>query len=138
MNARAFFESLWSEPVTAEQEHPPLCRFATQFQGWAEELLSDTLHVPTIVKINQAKILLLDKYFEWRTVAPRGHRDKVSNTGHICIWHVFFAAYNRLREAELGLTPPQVVEPMPPASAGSQALLPARQVSGIFLAEEDE
>lgn len=136
MNSRAFFESLWSEPVTAEEERPPLCRFAAEFQPWAEALLSNTLGKRSMIGINQAKLLLLDKYFEWRNVAPRGHRDKMSTTGHCCLWHVFEAAYNRLREAELTLTPPILDTP----SASRLALPsppPPAQIAGIFIGEEE-
>jgi hypothetical protein len=62
MNSRAFFESLWSESVTAEEARLPLCRFAAAFQPWAETLVTPTLQHPTLIGINQAKILLLDKY----------------------------------------------------------------------------
>lgn len=136
MNARAFFESLWSEPAAAEGDGPPLCRFATQFQTWADALLTETLKRQYVVGINQAKISLLDKYFEWRTIVPRAHRDKVSSTGHLCLWHVFEAAYNRLREAELALTPPLLYVPTQP-SLPAPAAPPAKQIPGIFIAEED-
>jgi hypothetical protein len=134
MSTRAFFESLWSEPLTAEEELPSLFRFAAAFQPWAETLITSTLRQPTTVSINQAKILLVDKYFEWRSVAPRGHRDKMNITGHVCIWHVFEAAYNRLREAEITLTPPLLFVPSPPALP---APVQPPQIAGIFLGEKE-
>jgi hypothetical protein len=140
MSARAFFESLWSEPAAAEEEPPSLCRFAAQFQTWAEVLLNNALHKPTEVGINQAKILLVDKYFEWRSVAPRAHRDKMSANGHTCLWHVFEAAYLRLREAEIALIPPVVVvSSSPPALPPPvvSAPPPPPQIAGIFIGEED-
>ena len=137
MSARAFFESLWTEPVAAEEEAPPLCRFAAAYQSWAETLITPTLQPPTLVGINQAKILLLDKYFEWRNIAPRGHRDKVNTTGHICLWHVFEAAYNRLKEAELSLTPPLLFVPAPPPALPAPAPQPPPSIPGIFLGEEE-
>lgn len=137
MNGRAFFESLWSEPVTAEEESPPLCRFAAQFQPWADTLVKNALRKPSQIGISQAKLLLLDKYFEWRNVAPRGHRDKMSTTGHYCLWHIFEAAYNRLREAELTLTPPLLYAP-PDTPQALPALPSPPQIAGIFIGEEEE
>jgi hypothetical protein len=137
MNSRAFFESLWTEPMTAEEEQPSLCRFSVPFQQWAETLITPVLQRPTHVGINQAKILLLDKYFEWRNVAPRAHRDKVNTAGHTCLWHVFEAAYNRLKEAELSLTPPMLFVPPPPPALPPPTQPSRPQITGIFLGVEE-
>jgi hypothetical protein len=135
MNSRAFFESLWAEPVTAEEEQPPLCRYAASFQPWAQTLVEVTLQRSTTVSINQAKVLLLDKYFEWRAVSPKPHRDKMSGSGHVCLFAVFEAAYRRLKEAELSLTPPQLIAPTPPPSLPAPS--PPPPIPGIFLGEEE-
>ncbi len=137
MSARAFFESLWTEPGATEEERPILCRFAVAFQPWAETLVRPILQQPTLVGINQAKILLLDKYFEWRNIAPKGHRDKVSGAGHTCLWHVFEAAYTRLKEAELSLTPPMLFVPAPPPMLPASTAPSTQQIAGIFLGEQE-
>lgn len=137
MSTRAFFESLWAEPMAAEEEIAPLCRFAAAFQPWAETLIRPLLQQPTLIGINQAKILLLDKYFEWRNIAPRGHRDKVTVAGHTCLWHVFEAAYTRLREVELSLTPPMLFVPAPPPALPTPTPPSPPQIAEIFLGEKE-
>src|SRR6266542_3735140 len=110
MSLQISFDDLWNKEPTI-----PLCPFAESFSKWAEELVGRTLHMPSVVAINQAKILLLDKYFEWRSYVPRKHRVIVGQqSGHICIFQIFEQNYERLKLVELSLTPPMLFIPAPP------------------------
>lgn|GEM_PF-3873397 len=134
------FEGLWHrhefELPPPEEEQPNLCVYARKFNTWAEELCVGAIQTPTVVSINQAKVLLLDKYMEWRSFVPKRHRLYTGNA-HICIFHVFEGAYDRLKVVELSLTPPMLFIPEPPPPP----LPPAgpEPVRGVFIGElEDE
>ena len=101
--------------LSADDERPQgdrdLCRYSEQFLQWAEELCD--AHSGTPVKIAQGKVLLLDKYYDWRNYVPKRHRLHTGNRGHFCIFHVLDHAYARLRLSELALTPPMLFVPKP-------------------------
>lgn len=94
---------------TERQKYRNYCVFAQQFAQWAENLVTDAGGSLSLVAIQQAKIQLLDKYFEWRASVPKNHRDRVGSSGHYCIFQVFVSAYDTLRMVELSLTPPLFV-----------------------------
>lgn len=116
-------------------EGPNFCPYAKQFAQWVEPLCEEALRNPTHVTINQAKVRALDKFREWRTFVPKKHRAYTGNQ-HLCIFHVFQAAYERLRTAELSLSPPMLFIPPPPLPPPPPP--PAPQIAGIFLAEMEE
>jgi hypothetical protein len=128
------FDELWGGG--APQPTLPLCPFAEEFQKWAEELCASTEQARTPAAVNVAKVLLVDKYFEWRTFVPRRHRT-ISGTsgGHTCIWNVFEMTYRRIKIVELAISPPPLTPPQPalPAPAPSPTLPP--NIAGIFLGE---
>lgn len=105
-----FFADL--EEEVDEDDELELCSYAKQFREWANSLRARKSR--NTVDINQAKVLLLDKYYEWRNSVPSQHRTLTSDRGHYCIFHVFDAAYKSLRLAELSLTPPMLFIPPPP------------------------
>src|SRR5436305_1741164 len=84
---------VWGEPSKA----PPVCEYAERFGQWTETLCSTLEKRPDINAVYQAKILLVDRFFSWRTSVPKPHRYRMSETGHKCLWHVFEEAYNRIR-----------------------------------------
>lgn len=136
MDLEARFEALWNHVEDFEfTQERSFCVFAQKFSEWAKELCAKAADDTSIVKINQAKILLVDKYFEWRSVVPKSHRSRVGMTGHFCIFHVFEQAYDGLRAFELALTPPMLFLPAAPAP-----LLPPPppQIAGIFIGELDK
>ena len=57
------------------EEEVEFCEHARNFLDWGEQLLNAKKE-HTIVSINQAKILLIDKFFEWYHYVPRSHRTK--------------------------------------------------------------
>jgi len=128
------FEEIWRQSNDFEfsinsDDH---CIFAQEFRKCTEELCQ-VIEDPDIVSINQAKIRLQDKYFEWRRVVPKSHKYRVSQVGHKCIFHVYARAYYLLRIAEISLMPPMLFEPPPPPPPP-----PAPQIAGLFLGELDE
>lgn len=109
------FSSIWRRQQEAEFEPPPdtRCSYARRFADWAAEVCHDALQRQDLIALNQAKVLLLDKYFEWRAFVPKNHRYRMTETGHICIFHIFEEAYRQIKLAELTLSPPKLIEPPP-------------------------
>lgn len=134
MDLDARFESLWKGDGGWEFSPlpPNYCVFARKFSEWTLEFCAKVTQAGDLVAINQGKILLVDKYFEWRSVVPKNHRDRLSATGHTCIFRVFEQAYMTLRAMELALTPPMLFLPPPPY------MPPPPQIAGIFLGELDK
>ncbi len=137
MSFDASFERLWhSHDFELPEEPPNLCVYAQKFQEWTQDLCIKVAQIPSIVSVNQFKVLLIDKYFEWRSFSPKRHRNYTGTAqgSHTCIFHVFETAYNRLKVVELSLTPPMLFLPPPPVPPPPPA--PPVQISGIFLGEE--
>ena len=105
---------------------PDLCPYAQKFSEWVNALLVGLSEKPNVVSVNQAKILLQDKWHDWRTVAPKFHRNHLSYRGHTCLFQVYEQAYRQLRVLELSLTPPLLFLPR----------LPRPQIPQIFLGDE--
>ncbi|HEX9987305.1 MAG TPA: hypothetical protein VGE45_02370 [Chloroflexia bacterium] len=112
--------------------------YARKFTIWAEGLCVHVTEDPSIISINQAKVLLLDKYMEWRSFVPKRHRTYTRNA-HTCIFHVFEIAYDRLKVVELSLTPPMLFLPVPaPPPPPPLPPPPPPQIAGVFIAELEE
>lgn len=138
------FEQIWErahEFQFSTEDDVPLCPFAQQFVEWARELSSKVRAKPDLVTINQAKILLIDKYFEWRGIVPKSHRNRIGPGGHQCIFHVFEMTYQGLRAIELSLTPPMLFIPPPPPAPTPYIPPPPPpppQIAGVFIGELDD
>ncbi|MHA1290258.1 MAG: hypothetical protein ACTSPB_22985, partial [Candidatus Thorarchaeota archaeon] len=112
-----------------DDHHDTICIYALRFQQWIDQLMK-VLDEPDVVIINQAKILLLDKFFEWRRWVPLEHRQRMGIHGHTCVFQVFECAYEKLRFVEMNLTPPMLFIP--------QAITPRENppnIAGLFLGE---
>jgi hypothetical protein len=129
---KRFFTELDQIPEPAEERD--ICMYAQRFEVWARQLCEE--HQSSVVTINQAKVLLLDKYFEWRAYVPRQHRNRVSENSHHCIWHVFEERYRTLRLVELSINGPMLFLPPPPAPPLPPP--PPPQIAGIFIGEVDD
>jgi hypothetical protein len=128
MDAKIFTTVEWktTEGPAGKRE---VCPEAQEFLKWAQDLCSE--YSDTTVRIAQAKVLLIDKYEEFRRSAPKECRHHAAEDGHYCVWHVAFEfAYRHLRQAELRLTPPMLFLPPPPVPKQ------VPQVQGIFIGEE--
>jgi hypothetical protein len=126
------FDSLWHSHDDFEFGERPadVCPYAARFGQWADELVANAIKDPDVVGINQSKLLLQDKYFEWRAAVPKAHRNHIGAAGHTCIFQVFEEAYRKLKVVELSLTPPMLFLPSPPPPTSRP------QIAGIFIGEE--
>src|SRR5690242_1756297 len=112
-------EFLWGDfsPQGQQLQH---CVYALKFKQWTDNMclaVNDAVQqdsTSAAVTVNQAKVLLVDKYFEWRAVSPKSHRNRAGDTSHLCLFHVFDETYRILRAIELSLTPPLLFLPAPP------------------------
>ena len=75
-SSRKQFEFEFSEP------EPELCEFAQKFSEWTQPLVENAVEDGHLVALNQAKVLLIDKYFEWHAFVPKKHRT-ISTGSHI-------------------------------------------------------
>jgi hypothetical protein len=124
------FDTLWQRQhdfkFELPEEEEELCTYAQHFALWAEELYQEEVEAPSHVGINQKMLMLLKKYFEWRTVVPKMHRDRIGERGHVCIFHILERSYHRLKVLELTLAPPMLFLPQPSPAATPALTLPAR------------
>ncbi len=111
----SYYELFAEDQRKGEEQSSLFCPYSRQFQAWVDELLQN-LSTPSVVQINQAKVLLVDKYFEWKRIVPRTTRNHLGVSGkHYCITNVFEDTYiAKLKAAEIALTPPMLFLPPPP------------------------
>lgn len=118
------------------------CLDARQFAAWATDLYTAASNRWSEVAINQAKVLLIDRYFRYfEAVGPEHQRvGHDPDADHECIFRVFADAYARLRELELTLRPPPLDRPArsrrkaPPAAADPWL---SQVIFGVAPAEPD-
>jgi len=110
-----------------EESVDTVCIYALKFQGWTQELMK-VLDQPDLIRINQSKILLTDKYFEWKRIVPQAHRQHLGIHGHTCIYQILEYAYEKLQIVELSLTPPMLFLPQNPIPQ-------PRNIAGLFIGE---
>lgn len=131
MNYEDRFLKIWNSIGKLEIPEQPeytICIYALRFQEWVDQLMP-ALDKLDVISINQTKILLADKFFDWQRFVPQSHRHRLGIHGHTCVFQVFERAYEKLRFVELGLTPPMVFLPSEPPPK------PSPNLGGIFLAE---
>ena len=133
MDERISFEKIWEdlEEFELSNDSPKWCKFSVAFNKWSDTLCQFT-EDSTLISINQAKVILLDKYFDLRRFVNKKHRDRIGSRGHVCIFHVFEQTYIRLRAAELSLSGPLILYPPDPPPQTPP------QIAGIFLGEFEE
>lgn len=130
------FEELWCSPdfqLETPEKQEESCIYARRFAEVIEPLCRDAIANPDHISINQAMLLLLKKYFEWRSSVPRNHRNRMSEQGHVCLFHIFERAYQHLKILELSLAPPMLYLPQPPPAPLPPP--PPPQIAGITLGE---
>ncbi len=123
------FDNYWRQQQEFQFTKPQVkedhCIYAQHFAAWADALYQEETQAPTHIGINQKMLLLMKKYFEWRAVVPKAHRDRVGERSHVCIFHIFERMFNRLKVLELSLAPPMLFLPPPPQ-------LPPMQVTKVY------
>lgn len=105
-----------TEPFFTPREDRQLtvrCPLAEQFYQWAQEVVREPVTNPTHITINQAMLTITRKYREWRNTVPKTHKNRIGETGHLCIFHVWDECMRALEAAELTLAPPQLYLPQP-------------------------
>ena len=133
------FEALWNQQ---EFEVPgvteDLCIYAKHFSDWTAAIILNVEEIGTVIAVNQGVLRVTHQYFEWRTVVPKSHRNRIGELGHTCIFHVFEAAYKKLRIIELSIMPPLITHPVPPPPPPTPPPPPPPiQIAGIFLGEDE-
>lgn len=112
------------------------CADGLAFHRYTEDVLTRYVRGSTdIVRIAQAKVLVLDRYLEFRVYASKSHKDKLGDKGHVCLYQVLIQGMHEIRAKQLTLEPPEVlmVPPKPAAvpTESAYALLPP----ALFLGE---
>ena len=109
------------------------CAYAQLFSEWVGALWEDIVsEEPDPVRINQAKVLLQDKWHEFRRRVPKSHRTHVSDVGHTCIWHVYEQAFWNLDWLQMKITPPLLFLP-----AGKPPQFPRAEFKGTIIGLEE-
>lgn len=134
MNVIESQEDIWHsfDDFEVPEDRPQPCRHAEEFALWADELLERT-DMSNQISVNQAKVQLLDKYFDFFALVPKSHRYCVGTRSHICIFHVFKLVGDLLQAAELKLHKPELFKRLKQVS-----MTPARPIphyNGIILGE---
>ena len=137
MNNEPIFINIWRRYEGFEFAEPtvPYCQFAEAFSNWAES----ALHIgsnASLVQLNQSKILLIDRYFDFFSIVPKDHRYYFNPKSHICIYQVFMEYYRRIRTRELSISPPRIYEPLPPPPPPPPR--PPVVFEGIVFAEDED
>ena len=103
MNVIESQENIWHsfDDFEIPEDRPEYCRFAEEFATWSDELLNET-KMSNQISINQAKVQLLDKYFDFFAVVPKIHRHCIGTRSHICIFHVFKLVGDQLTRRNCG------------------------------------
>ena len=122
MTSEPIFINIWRRYEDFEFTEPtvPFCQYGDAFAHWAESGLFLTNNAD-LIQLNQSKVLLLDRYFDFFSVVPKDHRYYFNPKNHICIFQVFVEYYRRIKTRELTLTPPT----------------PPPQIMGIVFGEEE-
>lgn len=107
------FDDLWGKnSFELPEKSEDFCQYAQQFHEWAADLCTQAAEDPSVVFVNQAKVLLVNRYMDWYSSVPKAHQDHIgTRSSHTCIFQVFLRSYAKLRQLELSLTPPLLFEP---------------------------
>lgn len=112
---RATFDRILNERAYVFDPNKPIerqmpCEYALLFQGWVDTLFDQHLASADIVRLNQLKLVIQERYFLWRSRLPGDHRqDDKRKPDHPCVFTVFEAAIGVIHERELALDPPAIL-----------------------------
>lgn len=132
-----------SDVGEAPEQTNPFAQYCTDSKAYwhyTDEVLNRYVRGSTDqIRLAQAKVLLTDRFLDFRAYATREHRDKLGDKGHTCLYQVWIAAMHEIRTKQLTLDPPRVMKlvapkPEAPATSSSYALLPP----AVFLGEWKE
>lgn len=125
------YERLWGELNTPQLPLP--CSYAELLSNWAEPVVTAAEHSRDLMRVFEAKLLLLDTFMDIRSHAPKSHAYSMKSK-HLCVWQTFERYYNRLCIAEIPLRR-LFVEPLPPALPPPK---PTGEEGRLFIGLDDE
>lgn len=109
------------EPVQADP-FVEYCSDSKAYWRYTDEVLNKYVRGTTdLMRLAQAKVLISDRYVEFRAYATREHRDKLGGKGHICLYQVWIASMHEVRTKQLALEPPKVLKFVAPKAESSPA-----------------
>jgi hypothetical protein len=111
---------------------PQLCPYAQSLHDFTTKLCEEVMKNPSHVLINQNRLMILHRFLELYSSAPKQHRGIWK--GHACLASVFMDAMLTLRDCELTLSPPQLYIP-PPAQP---IVVSQPQIAGVFIGELED
>jgi hypothetical protein len=116
-----FFEEE-DEPVAQTDPFAQYCADSKAYWRYTDEALNKYVR-STIdpIRLAQAKVLITDRYLEFRAYASKTHRDKIGDKGHICLYQVWIAAMHEIRVRQLALEPPRVMKIVTPKKESAPA-----------------
>lgn len=131
------FDRIWNDepfyldPNVANAHFAP-CVPAVVFQAWIDALFETHLVSPTILGINQLKLVIQDRYFLFKRRLPAEHTQEDSRRpDHRCVYSIFESAIDLLHKHELMLAPPPISISRP------RPRKPRSGLAGILLGDID-
>jgi len=141
--SNASFERMWNDrlfvydPTKALERQMP-CPFAVAFQAWIDVLFERHLKGADLVRLNQLKLLIQDKFFELRTRLPSEHRhDDNRDPDHPCVFTVFEQSIAVLHEHEINLEPPPLSHTTQSAPKTRTRRKQRSRLDGLLFGDED-
>lgn len=131
MKNDAHYERLWGELNAPEL--PFTCSYAELLANWAEPVVTAAEHSRDLMRVFEAKLLLLDNLMDIRSHAPKSHAYSMKSK-HVCLWQTFERYYNRLCIAEIPLRRLFVEPPLPALPAPE----PVDMAGRLFIGLDDE
>jgi hypothetical protein len=113
------------------------CPDAKAYWRYADEVLNQYVRETNdLTRLLQGEVLITDRYLDFRAYAAKGHRDKIGDKGHICLYQVWITSMHEIRSKRLALDPPKVIKvvtpkPKPESDNTPYAVLPP----AVFLGE---
>ena len=115
------------EEQLPEPSPPNICEPAQAFLDWADRTLVFNEH-SDMVTINQAKVMLLERYMSWLGDVSKRHKYHLSERGHTCIFQIFVRVYSRIKTVEYKVLPPLILPPKPPPPPKPEVLILGEEI----------
>lgn len=142
MDEYADFRPLTEEDEATDQSDAFIsyCADGKAYWRYTDEVLTKYVRGTTNeIRLAQAKVLITDRYLEFRAYAAKPHRDKVGDKGHVCLYQVWIASMHEVRTKQLALEPPKVVKLVAPKAESVSGSTPYGVLPpAVFLGEWKE
>src|SRR5215213_7431933 len=97
----------------AEKAQP--CAYAQEFATWRDTVCQAALASTNLIVLNQIRLKVVNRYYEFFVSVPKAHQRCLGSRKHVCIFSVFIETMQLLKEHELRIDPPLLLEPPQPA-----------------------